>query len=629
MNRSISVRLARLRQEHSGLVQMLVVAGLSVLVLAAMIVARSLVAPAYFFPFVAVAGFVAWMYGLRAGIAATLLGAALVEFFFLRALGAWWPEPGDWFRIGAFVAGSMLLCVLIDRLARTSERMTAALSGLADGVILSNRAGCVVYANPAAEALLGVEERELIGRRAADLLSFREEKGATPVPLDIAKALKEGVALHTTGSVSLGSRRGDEAWLEANVAPIRNAAGRMRGAVIVLRDVTKPRQMQSRLTQSEKMEAVARLAGGVAGDFNNLLTVITGYGEMIRSDLAAGDPLRRFADEILYSAERAAGLARQLLAFSRGQSGMPRPVNFNELFAGMETMLKRLLGGTIEIVLLPGPGLGLVNADPAQLEQMMVNLAMNSRDAMPNGGRFVIETGNVELADPASAKRAGVPAGNYVMLAVSDTGCGMDGDTQARLFEPFFTTKVQGKGAGLGLSVVYGTVQQSNGHISVYSQPGAGTIFEFYFPRAKETAEPVHGTKGRGPRGSETILVADDEDSVRRLVIAVLATHGYTILEASGGREALDVYESNPDAIDMVIIDVVMPEMNGYEFVRRVLVGSPRVKVLYMSGFRGGNLTAPETERQRPFLSKPFTPNTLLTTVREVLDGKGGSSLEK
>jgi CheY-like chemotaxis protein len=373
-------------------------------------------------------------------------------------------------------------------------------------------------------------------------------------------------------------------------------------------------------SHSQKMEAVGRLASGVAGDFNNLLTIITGYSELLRGDLLLGNPLRRFADEIQLAAERAAGVTRQLLAFSRGQVVQPKLLDINSVVANMDTMLRRLLGEKIEAVFLPAPALGRVKCDTGQIEQIIVNLAMNSRDAMPGGGRFVIETANVDL-DDADTSRMGVEPGSYVMMAVSDTGCGMDAETRSRLFEPFFTTKGQGKGTGLGLSIVYGIIRQNQGHITVYSQPDCGTIFEIYLPRTQESVEPVHrGKPVRVGRGSETILLVDDEDGVRKLCSSVLQSYGYTVLEAAGGAEGLAAYERNSGRVDLLLTDVVMPHMQGPELARRVTALHPEIRVLFMSGYPqpmlgdGGIL-----EEGILLVEKPFTEPVLLAKVEEAL----------
>jgi two-component system, cell cycle sensor histidine kinase and response regulator CckA len=395
----------------------------------------------------------------------------------------------------------------------------------------------------------------------------------------------------------------------------------VRGALLVFRDINKRRQSEEQTTHAQKMEAVGRLAGGVAGDFNNVLTVITGYAELMRGEIPSSSPTRRYVDEIIYAAERAAALTRHLLAFSRGTSVQTRVLDLNSVITGMKPMLERLLGQNIELILLNSPHLGRVKADPAQIEQIIVNLASNSRDAMPGGGKLVIETANVDLEEGSSAKNLGIRPGKYVMLAVSDTGIGMDPETRSRLFEPFFTTKAPGKGSGLGLATVYGSIKQADGQVTVYSQPHCGTIFEVYLPRVKEAiTEPVRKALARG---SETILLVDDEEGVRKLVVAVLKSNGYDVLEANNGSAALAVYEKNGHKIDMVLTDVVMPQMNGFELGKQLSERAPALKILYMSGYRD-NTSVPTGQPQRPFLHKPFTPEILLRKIREVLDTSEG-----
>jgi CheY-like chemotaxis protein len=365
------------------------------------------------------------------------------------------------------------------------------------------------------------------------------------------------------------------------------------------------------------MDAVGRLAGGIAGYFNNVLTVITGYAELLRAEVPEASPLRRFVDEIIYAGERAAALTRHLLAFSRGSTAQPRVLDLGSLAGNMDPMLRRLLGNNIELTLLASPGVGRVKTDPSQMEQVIVNLATNARDAMPHGGKVVIEIANVDLEEGPGNKNLGLNPGPYVMMAISDTGAGMDAATRSRLFEPFFTTKSPGKGSGLGLATVYGTVKQSEGAVTVYSQPGCGTIFEIYLPRVKEAlAEP---TRKRSAKGSETILLVDDEEGVRKLVLAVLKSNGYDVLEASNGGMALAAFEKNSHKIDMVLTDVVMPQMTGFELGRELEGRTPGLKVLYMSGYRD-NAIGGGAEPPRAFLHKPFTPDTLLTKIREVLD---------
>jgi signal transduction histidine kinase len=382
-------------------------------------------------------------------------------------------------------------------------------------------------------------------------------------------------------------------------------------------------QAQDQLRQAQKMEAVGRLAGGVAHDFNNLLTAITGYSDLLMSDLAEGDPRRADLEQIKHAADRAAGLTRQLLAFSRRQVLQPRVLDLNVVITDVEKMLRRVIGEDIDLVTIPGSALGRVKADPGQLDQVILNLAVNARDAMPEGGKLTIETANVELDGAYALRHIAVRPGPYVMLAVSDTGCGMDAEILARLFEPFFTTKEVGKGTGLGLATVYGIVTQSGGSISVYSEPGRGTTFKMYLPRVKEAVETrvVVASPDTPVRGSETILVVEDEEAVRSLARLVLERKGYTVLEARHGTEALRVSERHEGPIALVLTDLVMPGLGGRELAGRLATVRPDTKVLYMSGYTDNAIVHQGVlDAGAAFLSKPFTPDALARKVREVLD---------
>jgi signal transduction histidine kinase/CheY-like chemotaxis protein len=418
-----------------------------------------------------------------------------------------------------------------------------------------------------------------------------------------------------SGHLLLVTRSGAEVAVEPTAAPVRDDSGSAPGGILVIRDIGKRLQLEEAATHAQRMDAVSRLAGGVAGDFNNVLTVIGGYAELLRAEAPPSSPTQRYASEIIYAGERAAALTRHLLAFSGGASGQPRSTDLNAVLAAMEPMLRRLLGQGIELLLLASPGLGRVQADPAQIEQVIVNLATNSRDAMPNGGKLVLETANADLED-IGGDNPGVKPGPYVMLAVSDTGMGMDAQTRSRVFEPFFTTKGPGQGSGLGLATVYGAIKQMEGHVTVYSQPECGTIFEIYLPRAANAA--ADGRK-LSPKGSETILLVDDEEGVRKLMRAVLQSNGYEVIEAANGPAALEAHEKNGHKIDMLLTDVVMPQMTGFELGKQLESRAPALKILYFSGYRDNGLGI-DGQAPRAFLHKPFTPDVLLSKVREVLD---------
>jgi two-component system, cell cycle sensor histidine kinase and response regulator CckA len=391
-----------------------------------------------------------------------------------------------------------------------------------------------------------------------------------------------------------------------------------RAALVLSHDVTERLQLEERLGQAEKMEAIGRLAGGVAHDFNNLLTVISGYTEIL---LAKADmPGREQLAEVAHAAEQAAGLTRQLLAFSRRQVLHPRVLDLNDIVAGMEPMVRRIIGDDVSVGVRLAPGLAPVEADQAQLERVILNLAANARDAMPEGGRLTIETQNVELDEDYVASRGEGTAGQNVLLAVSDTGVGMSEEVQRHLFEPFFTTKGPGAGTGLGLSTVFGVVKQSGGSIFVYSEEGRGTTFKIYLPAA--TAGHIDAgavTDGAAERGSETIMIVEDDESVRDLVRIMLETKGYHVLAAAGAEEAERLCT---DDVDLLLTDVVMPEVNGRALAERLSLTAPSMRILFMSGYSDEAVYRHgEISPNAAFIEKPFTDRTLARKVREVLDG--------
>ncbi|MDP9149112.1 MAG: ATP-binding protein, partial [Myxococcota bacterium] len=385
------------------------------------------------------------------------------------------------------------------------------------------------------------------------------------------------------------------------------------------------RRSEERLRQSQKMEALGSLAGGVAHDFNNLLSVILSYSEMLARDLKPGDPMRLDLDEINGAGNRAAELTRQLLAFSRQQILQPRILNPNDVIAGIEKLLARLIGEDVELKFIGDPTVGRVNADPGQLEQILMNLVVNARDAMPKGGKLTIETCNVELDSGYAADHVSVTPGAYVMVAVTDTGCGMYAEQRARIFDPFYTTKEKGKGTGLGLSTVFGIVRQSGGHIWVYSEPGAGSTFKIYLPRADAGSVSVTNStippETLTPRGAETVLLVEDEKHVRALAQAILRQYGYHVLEAHSGGDALVISEQHPATIHLLLTDVVMPRMSGRELAERLCVQRPAMKVLFMSGYSDASIVHHGIlDSDIDFIHKPITPDALARKVREVLD---------
>ena len=407
------------------------------------------------------------------------------------------------------------------------------------------------------------------------------------------------------------------------VTPILDASGAITHFVAIKKDITERLQLEAQFRQAQKMESVGQLASGIAHDFNNLLTVINGMSELVLAQISPDDPMHADVQEIRRAGERAATLTRQLLAFSRQQILEPRVLNLNTVVAGMESLLRRLLGEDIDLVVVLTPDVGSVKADPGQIEQVITNLAVNARDAMPQGGRLTIETQNVEI-DEAYARQHGeaVPPGSYVRLAVSDSGVGMDEATRARIFEPFFTTKGPGKGTGLGLSTVYGIVTQSHGFIWVDSEVGQGTSFKIYLPQVTEAA----GTDRPRPTvvsssGTETILLVEDSLGLRKLATRFLERAGYTVLRAASGEEALRLLERHEEPVHLLLSDVVMPGMSGRLLAEQLAQIRPGMKVLYMSGYTSDTTVRHGVwEGKVNFLNKPFTAAALLRKVREVLD---------
>jgi two-component system, cell cycle sensor histidine kinase and response regulator CckA len=404
---------------------------------------------------------------------------------------------------------------------------------------------------------------------------------------------------------------------------VRDAHGQIAYFEVIAEDISERRQLELQLRQSQKMQAIGQLAGGVAHDFNNLLTVVKGHIELILNTMPLTDPLFPRLDQVQKAANRASSLTRQLLAFSRLQVLQPQVLDLNGIVSGMIQMLSRIIGEHIELVFRPGGILGRVKADAGQLEQVLLNLVVNARDAMPNGGQLTIETENVELDDSYSQLHSVAKPGAYVMLAVSDTGCGMDASTQARIFEPFFTTKEPGKGTGLGLATVYGVVKQSDGYIWVYSEPGQGTTFKIYLPLAADIVEApkVQAATPAPVRGSETILLVEDEESVRNLVADFLKTTGHTVLEASDGEEAVRLAKAHSNKIDLLVSDVVMPKLSGRELWNDLRKRLPKLKVLFISGYTDDSVVRHGViDGDVAFLQKPFTMRALAAKIREVLD---------
>jgi signal transduction histidine kinase len=411
--------------------------------------------------------------------------------------------------------------------------------------------------------------------------------------------------------------------VQLSVRAIRNGTPQVEYYETFVRDVTEQRRLQTQLVQSQKMEAVGRLAGGIAHDFNNLLTVITTSCDLLREDMGPDDPKREDVDQVRQAADGAAALTRQLLAFSRQQVLAPQIVNLGDVVFGVERMLRRVIGEDVDLVTVLDPESGAVKADVGQLEQVLMNLAVNARDAMPTGGKLTIEIANVEHDPDYAREQEAAAVSRFVMLAVSDTGTGMDEATKARIFEPFFTTKELGKGTGLGLATVYGIVRQSGGFIWVYSEPGLGTTFKIYLPQVDAVAEgsAASDAPSASRRGTETVLLVEDAAAVRSVIHEALARQGYAVLDAPHGAEALRIAASHAGPIHLLLTDVVMPGLSGRQLADQLAAVRPETKVLYTSGHTDDAVVRHGVlESGIAYLQKPFTVDGLARKVREVLD---------
>ena len=483
-------------------------------------------------------------------------------------------------------------------------------------IFVKDADGRFTLANQAIADLYGTTPQELEGKTEADFnLNAEEVRRFLQDDREVLASLRQKDIAEE--SLTNGRTR----WFQTVKVPLYSPDGTAREVLGIATEITARKQLEDQLRQAQKMEAVGRLAGGVAHDFNNLLTVILGHADLLLGDLAAEDDRRSDVTEIKRASERAAGLTRQLLAYSRKQVLKPSILDLNEAVAAMDTLLQSLIGENVKLSISLAPALGAIEADRGQLEQVVMNLAVNARDAMPNGGRLTIETTNLVLR-PGDPTHPGLHPGSYVLLTVSDTGTGMDEETKSHLFEPFFTTKEQGKGTGLGLATVYGIVKQSGGFIWADSEPGCGARFTIYLPRVAasvQAATPLP-VASSGVFGSETILVVEDEPGVRKLTCRALSGQGYTILRAECGEEALRVADEYEGTIHLLVTDVVMPGMSGPELVKQIATVRPETKVLYLSGYTDDSIVRHGMlEPGIILLPKPFTPQSLVHKVREVL----------
>ena len=497
-------------------------------------------------------------------------------------------------------------------------RLAQIVENSAEMIVVGDPEGRIAFANRALLQATGYQEDELVGKTfAATLLSHNN-----PSHLDAEIQSKTLSGGGWSGECITCRKDGSEFPVLLSTSQIKDNDGAVIGTFGISQDITERKRLEEQLAVSQKMEAVGQLAGGIAHDFNNLLGVMIGYSELLQEGFPPNDPCVRKLQQIKRAGDRAASLTRQLLAFSRKQVIQPRVIDLNALVSDVNKLLTRLVREDIELLCKLKPGLGSIKADPTQVEQVIINLVVNARDAMPSGGKLIIETANTYLDESYCQSHASVKPGRHVMIAISDTGTGMDEKTQAHIFEPFFTTKEQGKGTGLGLATVYGIVKQSGGSIWVYSQLGRGTTFKIYFPCVDEAVQVVESTQGSSElRGSETILLAEDAEGMRDLISELLMRNGYTVLSAKSSPELLGLAERQSAPIHLLLTDVVMPQMNGRDLADRLQAANPKMRVIYMSGYTTDAIMHHGVLREGiDFIEKPFSEEALMRKLREVLD---------
>ena len=564
--------------------------------------------------------------GFGAGILAVLLSCLAAVYFLVEPLNSFRiADPTSTVPLALFgVVGTLitwgvtLLTRARQQAEESQERFHRAFADAHIGLAQTDARGGMIEVNRAFCEITGYPEQELLGKHLHEITH--------PEDIEESRRQFDQVALRQFPSAVYEKRYvrkdGSIVWVRISAAAVSGPRGASNQMITLAEDITQAKRLELELRQAQKMEAVGRLAGGVAHDFNNLLTVIGGYSRLLLEDETAPPvKMREAVEQIVEAADRAGAITGQLLAFSRQRATAPRNIELNSVVASLEKMLKRLLGEDVELTLSLDPAAGQIRADPTNIEQVIMNLAVNARDAMPGGGRLVIETAAVTVDEALAASHIGLPPGDHALLTVSDNGCGMTAEVQSHLFEPFYTTKEPGKGTGLGLSIVYGIVQQKGGKILVYSEEGKGTTFKIFFPRlhAEDKPQDVALATPMLRSGTETILLVEDEKGVRDYLRAVLGHLGYTLLIAADGVEALEVSSKHSGEISLLLSDIVMPHMSGPQLAKRLRDLRPGLRVLYMSGYTGLSVER-EIGPGDPLIQKPFSPSTVAERVRKILD---------
>ena len=505
-----------------------------------------------------------------------------------------------------------------EQIGEYRSRLALIIDSSEDAIISKGLDGTIASWNKGAERIYGYAPEEVIGKHISLLFPSDHADEVSEILQRIANG--ERIEHHESIRVTKDGRNLN---VSISVSPLRDATGDIVGASVIARDITAQKKAESQVRQSQKMEAIGRLAGGVAHDFNNILGIINACTEFLRDRIDPAAEPSLYVENIKKATERGTSLTRQLLAFSRTPEIQPRILDLNERLRDISKLLRPLLGDDVEILIVPRSPSAVIEADPGQLDQIVVNLAVNARDAMPRGGKFILETGAVKFDEAFAEQKQPMAAGKYVLLTVSDTGHGMDEATGSRIFEPFFTTKEVGTGTGLGLATVYGIVKQSAGHILVYSEPGHGTTFKIYLPSADHKigleSKPEPETVSPKRQGT-TILLVEDDEIMRSLTRQLLQEHGYTVVEADDGKSALEWVQSHPTQIDLLLTDVVMRRMSGPELVERLQASYPTLKVVFMSGYTGELIAEREVlKRGITLLEKPFSRTALLNTIHATL----------